>query len=67
MSRYALCLPPEPVAQAFQNAAEPLLNQVITNTHGNRTLASARDVLLPQLVAGEIRLKNAERAPEAVV
>ena len=67
MSRYALCLPPEPVAQAFQNAAEPLLNQVITNTHGNRTLASARDVLLPQLVAGEIRLKNAERALEAVV
>ena len=32
----------------------------------SRTLASLRDLLLPKLISGEIRLRDAEKAVEAV-
>lgn len=39
----------------------PLLNQYILNTLENRTLGKLRDSLLPKLMSGEIRLRQAEQ------
>ena len=36
------------------------------NQSESRTLATLRDTLLPKLLSGEIRLRDAERAVEAV-
>ena len=66
MSRYPMCLPPEPVARAFQDVAEPILDQIIVNIHDKRALATLRDTLLPRLISGEVRVRDAERVAEAV-
>ncbi len=61
MSRYEICLPVEPVTQAFQNIVGPMLDRIVANIHSNRPLAALRDMLLPKLVSGEIRVPDAER------
>ncbi len=61
MSRYSVCLPPTPVAQAFQNAAKAILEHIVTNIHEVRKLAAIRDVLLPKLISGELRIKETEK------
>ena len=58
MAQYAICLPPEPIARAFQDTVEPLLDMVHSNIHETHTLAQIRDLLLPKLMSGEIQLKD---------
>ena len=66
MGQYEICLPGEQVTQAFQNLAQPLVEGVNANIHESRTLARTRDLLLPKLMSGEIGLRKAEKAMEAV-
>jgi len=66
MGQYKLYLPPEPAAQAFENTVRPLIDRIVANIHESRTLAQIRDLLLPKLMSGEIRLREAEKAVEAV-
>ncbi len=61
MTRYQLVLPPEPVARSFSNLIQPSVNRMITGIHESRTLAALRDALLPKLISGELRVKDAER------
>ena len=61
MNRYALCLPPEPVVQLLQNVTEPMLYRIVTNIHHNRNLAALRDILLPKLVSGMLRVEDAAK------
>ena len=66
MSRYALILPPKPVVKAFQDRVEPILNRVIASTHTNPSYVKLRDALLPKLISGDIRIREAEKVVEAV-
>ena len=66
MGQYRICLPLGQVAHAFQSLAHPLFEIVSTNIHESRTLAQTRDLLLPKLMSGEIRLAEAEKGLEAV-
>jgi len=61
MARYKIVLPPEPVAEAFDTLVQPLTERIICGIHESRTLAALRDALLPKLIRGEIRVKDAER------
>ena len=45
---------------------DPLLELQDANQEENRTLAATRDLLLPKLMSGEIRVKDAETIVEAV-
>lgn len=49
---------------AFMTAADefiaPLFNRQISNDLESRTLAATRDLLLPKLMSGEVRVKDAE-------
>lgn len=47
--------------QAFSRIAEPLVDQIVRNGQESRTLAEARDVLLPKLMSGQIRVSQAEK------
>jgi type I restriction enzyme S subunit len=67
MQRYPLTMPKSRVAEAFEALAGPLLNKIIENVHEARTLAATRDLLLPRLMSGELRVKDAERFLERVV
>jgi len=61
MARYQFALPAEPVAQAFTELTIPSIDRIIAGIHESRTLAALRDALLPKLISGELRVKDAER------
>lgn len=44
---------------------QPLLSKIDVNLHQTSTLTKVRDLLLPKLISGEVRLREAEEALEA--
>ncbi|MEY8095841.1 restriction endonuclease subunit S [Falsihalocynthiibacter sp. S25ZX9] len=55
------CLrPPKETAQQFQEISSLMTKKVMANEKENETLAKTRDLLLPKLMSGEIRLKDVE-------
>jgi type I restriction enzyme S subunit len=52
---------PRLVAEAFGRAIKPLFMRSSAAVSESRTLAALRDTLLPKLISGEIRVKDAER------
>ncbi|TDQ52234.1 restriction endonuclease subunit S [Actinorugispora endophytica] len=58
----------EPVKVArFEEIAVPLIKKAECGAAENRTLASLRDTLLPQLMSGKLRVRDAERIVEDAV
>jgi type I restriction enzyme S subunit len=55
---------PRPVMDAFHSIVSPTLGQLVANRAESRTLARTRDLLLPKLMSGEIRMKDAEKIAE---
>jgi type I restriction enzyme S subunit len=53
--------PPSDLMQTFERVVDGLLKRVLANQHQSRTLAALRDVLLPKLISGELRVPDAER------
>ena len=58
--------PPRPLVGAFDALAMNARQRCEELLLESRTLASLRDLLLPKLISGEIRLRDAEKAVEAV-
>lgn len=61
MQQYPVILPKTEVFRAYDDVASPLLERIIRNIHETRSLAATRDLLLPKLMSGEIRVKEAEK------
>lgn len=57
-------LPPSEILNAFSRIALPLLARSAANEYESGTLAAVRDTLLPKLISGELRVKDAERFVE---
>jgi type I restriction enzyme S subunit len=53
--------PSATLISAFDSIVQPLIERQWTNDDESRTLATIRDALLPKLVSGEVRIKDAER------
>jgi type I restriction enzyme S subunit len=66
MARYAVVLPPENVAKASTGQVRPMVERINACIHESRALAALRDALLPKLLAGEIRVADAEAIVEKV-
>ncbi|MGH8590151.1 MAG: restriction endonuclease subunit S [Gammaproteobacteria bacterium] len=64
---YRFVLPTKNVANAFECIAELLFKRLDENERESRTLAVLRDTLLPKLISGELRVKDAERFVGEVV
>ena len=62
--RLAVC--PQPISDAFGRAVGPMFARASEAVAEARTLAALRDSLLPKLISGEIRLRDAEKTVEAV-
>ena len=58
--------PDRKVMTRFSSSASALLGRIARSEKESRTLASLRDLLLPKLISGEIGLRQAENAVEAV-
>jgi type I restriction enzyme S subunit len=65
MAKYRVALPTPGVAEAFTQVARPVVDCIIVSIHESRSLAGLRDALLPKLISGQIRLKDAERLVRA--
>jgi type I restriction enzyme S subunit len=58
-----LVLPPlDDLTRCFEVTVVALFERALSNIEESRTLAAMRDLLLPKLMSGEIRLKDAEKA-----
>lgn len=55
----------EGLLNAFEEAVTPVYERVLINCKEWRTLAALRDALLPNLISGELRLRDAERVVAA--
>ena len=66
MKQYRIFVPPEPVVHAFQRIVQVFYDRISTKIHENVALAQSRDTLLPKLISGKIRLRDAEKAVEAI-
>jgi type I restriction enzyme, S subunit len=55
---YKLCVPPDPVLTGFEAQVAPAFKRRQSSAAGSDTLASLRDILLPKLISGELRVKD---------
>ena len=67
MDAVKLLNPKKEILNCFQTVVEPFFDKVLANNEENKTLAELRDTLLPKLMSGKIRVKDAEREVEAAV
>ena len=58
--------PTREIVVAFENCTRLLDERIRKNVSESHTLIQTRDYLLPKLMSGEIRLRDAEKAVEAV-
>ena len=49
------------VCQAFSNTVAPFFAKYRANVDESQSLAAMRDLLLPKLMSGEVRVKEAEK------
>ncbi|WP_417818743.1 restriction endonuclease subunit S [Tritonibacter scottomollicae] len=60
LTSHELAIPAESVHAEFETITTPFFAKIKANGQENQTLAALRDLLLPKLMSGEIRLKDAE-------
>lgn len=65
MARYPIVLPTKPLATAHTHFIQASVDRIIAGIHEFRTLAALRDAILPKLICGELRVKNAEQFLES--
>jgi type I restriction enzyme S subunit len=59
-------VPPPEALKALSATVEPLVDRTIANELEGRTLARVRDLLLPKLMSGEIRVEEVADETELV-
>ena len=57
---------PEPIMRAFAEIADPLVGRIVALVQQNAILAALRDTLLPKLISGELRVRDAEAVAAGV-
>ena len=62
----SVTIPSEEVLTAYENIVRTLYDRIVANTKESASLAQIRDLLLPKLMSGEIRLRDAEGVVERV-
>jgi type I restriction enzyme S subunit len=55
-----MVLPPDEVRRAFNSRVRPLLARIPGRHVENRSLTALRDTLLPRLISGKLRIRDAE-------
>ena len=65
LEKMAIPSPDLKKVERFTKLVQPLYARVAHNLQENSTLAVVRDTLLPKLISGEIRIKQAEKLIEA--
>lgn len=53
--------PPVTIANEFDRYARSFYEKIVSNERESQNLSTLRDTLLPELISGELRIKDAER------
>lgn len=61
LASYSIASPQPSVWRAFGEIVQPWFRMIFANTVQSQTLAQLRDTLLPKLISGELRVKDAEK------
>lgn len=61
LNKMKCLMPSQNNLELFENITQPLLRKVSANRVESKTLSTIRDTLLPKLLSGEIRIKDAEK------
>ena len=61
LSQLTLPSPPDAIAKEFEQLLQPLIARASETASESRTLATVRDMLLPKLVVGELRVTATEK------
>jgi type I restriction enzyme S subunit len=64
---HPITMPALDVQQGLTTTFDMLLDKIVLARQESRTLAKLRDLLLPKLLSGELRIREAEKAVEAVL
>lgn len=67
LAQHPVAIPKNEIWKAFGAIVEPMFDRIKVAGEETETLAHLRDVLLPKLMSGEIRLKDAEKKIEEVL
>jgi type I restriction enzyme, S subunit len=67
LSDARLAIPPPPLMRAANKLVEPIADSLWRREVQSRTLAGLRDALLPQLISGELGVKDAKQIVEGAV
>lgn len=67
LSCVPVVVPTELLVNAFESLVRPLVEHILNNVLESHTLAALRDALLPKLISGELRVKDAERFVQKAV
>jgi len=60
----SIIVPSRTVRDAYDNLCSPMMDKILNGYGEISTLAAVRDALLPKLISGELRVKDAERILE---
>jgi type I restriction enzyme, S subunit len=58
-------IPPSNMVIEFDRVVSPLINAILNNCNVSATLAAIRDMLLPKLLSGQLRIQQAEEIVKA--
>jgi type I restriction enzyme S subunit len=61
LDHFRLAIAPRAIAEEFGRRVRPLFSRTSAAVTESRTLATLRDALLPKLISGELRVKDAEK------
>ena len=67
LGRLQVVVPPPSIELEFYRTVGPILDRLRAALFENRALATIRDALLPKLMSGEIRVKEAAKIAEAAI
>lgn len=67
IDRFRVVIPPKGLVSAFSLATASMLDLILANLRESQTIAALRDLLLPKLLSGEIRVPEAAEMVEDVV
>jgi len=66
-NQYLLAVPPEPIARRFGDLVRPLVRHISASVMQSKTLAAARDALLPRLLSGELDVSQTGKSMKEVL
>jgi type I restriction enzyme S subunit len=67
IQKFNVKLPPMEIEQHFNDRVDAMNSRIELNENEIITLTSIRDTLLPKLLSGEIRVRDAEKEVEAAL